>query len=314
MLTSIQGKNTLYIIIVVMLFLAVLLFVNYILLRDFSLEHAERISTLILNSADSQLDIIFNEIEALVGSLSSLRAVREVDVGDMSEIFINNVLVRNENIRALYLGVEDGRMFEWGIGEGFTDYMPVFPSDYDPRIRPWYRQAIETDNYGLTSPYIFASIEAVGITAVKPVRSQGQIVGVLGLDLILHGLDNVVNSLNVPMGGKVILLNQDMELLVNQFSPTTGLVTELDIFPYSYLLSREDVFIIEEVYDDRYMISLVENRATGWTMMLFLPYSRIMDFSQKSIYIIIVFDLLLIFSTWYNDCLHNQKSCDQSSG
>ncbi|HAK46251.1 MAG TPA: hypothetical protein DCO79_10090 [Spirochaeta sp.] len=295
MLSSIQGKSTFYIIIVVMLFLAALLLVNYLLLRDFSIEQAERTSSLILNSADSQLEISFNEIEALTSSLSSLRAVREVDIDDMSELFINNVLVRNDNVRALYLGTEDGGMFEWGVGEGFTDFTPVFPEGYDPRVRPWYQLAVEENTYGLTSPYIFASIDALGITAVRPVRNSGELVGVIGLDLILHGLGNLVSSLNVPMGGKVILLNQDKQMLVNQFSPTTDPVTELDIFPYSEIINVDEPFIKTEVYGDFYMISSVKNAATGWTMLLFLPYREIMDFSQNTIQIIIVFDLLLMF-------------------
>jgi len=295
MLSSIQGKNTFYVIAVVMVFLAVLLLVNYILLKDFSLEHAERTSELILYSADSQLDIILSEIEALVTSLSTLRAVREVDVGDMSEMFISNVLVRNDNIRALYLGTEGGSMFEWGLGEGFIENTPEFPVDYDPRIRPWYRQAVEADDYRLTSPYIFASIEALGITAVRPVYNNEQFVGVIGLDLILHGLDNLVDSLHVPMEGRIILLNSRNEILVNQFSPTTDPVTELKTFPYPELAEVSELFTINDVYGDRYMVSRMENAGTGWTMLLFLPYSRIMDFSQQTIVIIIVFDLLLMF-------------------
>ncbi len=295
MFSSIQSRNTLSIIAAVVLFLAVLLLVNYLLLRDFSLEHAERTSTLILDSADSQLDIIFNEIEALVLSMTTVRAVYEVYIDDMSELFINNVLVRQQNVRAIYLGTEDGRMFEWGVGEGFTDYTPKFPEGYDPRVRPWYRQAVESDSYGLTSPYIFASIEAIGITAVAPVYNKEVLVGVLGLDLIMHGLDNVVDSLDVPMDGKVMLLNSDMAILVNQFFPTTEAVTELETFRHPELIQTDESFIIADVYGAQYMISTVENLETGWIMLLFLPYKRIMNFSQQIIMIIILFDILLTF-------------------
>jgi methyl-accepting chemotaxis protein len=169
MIKSIQGKSTFYIITVLVFFLLILLLFNYILLRDFSLNNAERTSGIILESADSQLEIVFNEIEGVVNSLSRLRAVREVDVEDMSELFISNVFVRNEKVRAIYLGTSGGQMYEWGIGEGFVNNKPDFPPDYDPRNRPWYRLAEESGKYGLTSPYVYASIEALGISAVKPV-------------------------------------------------------------------------------------------------------------------------------------------------
>ncbi|MDC7232879.1 MAG: cache domain-containing protein [Spirochaetales bacterium] len=295
MFSSIQGKNTFYIISILFFFLTILLFFNYILLRDFSLDNAQRTSKLILESADSQLDIIFDEIEAIVGSMSTLRAVREVDVEDMSELFISNVFVRNKNVRAIYLGTSDGRMFEWGMGEGFTDNMPEFPEDYDPRIRPWYRLAAETQDYGLTSPYVYASIEALGITAAKPVYNKGNLVGVIGLDLILYGLENVVNSLKVPMGGRIILLDQSGEILVNQFTPTSKKITELEMFSYPEYQSYIDGFVIDDIFGDRYMITNRVNRMTGWSMLLFIPYGEIMKFSHQTILYIIFMDLILIF-------------------
>ena len=295
MFSTIQGKNTFYIITVLVFFLSVLLLFNYTLLRDHSLENAQRTSRIILEGTDSQLETTFNEIQAIVTSLSALRAVREVDVEDLSELFISNVFVRNENVRAIYLGTHEGKMYEWGIGEGFVNNVPVFPIDYDPRVRPWYKLAEETGEYGLTSPYIYASIEALGITAAKPVYDGDKLIGVIGLDLILYGLENLVNSLNVPMNGRVILLDHNGDILVNQFSPTMKKVTEIEPFPYPEYKNRIDGFVIDEVFGNRYMISNRKNRHTGWTMVLFIPYSKIMDFSHQIILIIIFMDLILIF-------------------
>ncbi|MBI9101206.1 MAG: hypothetical protein JEY99_02235 [Spirochaetales bacterium] len=292
--STIQGKYTFFIIIAVMLFLVLLLFVNYTLLKEYSFEQADRTSSLILNGADSQLDLLFGEIKALVTSLSSLRAVREVAVDEMFELFITNVLVRQSHVRAIYLGTDQGQMYEWGVGEGFSDYTPEFPPDYDPRNRPWYNQARVAGVYGLTSPYVYASVEALGITAVKPVYNGDEFIGVLGLDLILHGLDNMVNSMEIPMGGRLILLNQNMEILVNQFSPTQAPIMKLEVFSYPELISESDRFSINEVYGNQYMVKSVSNNSTGWIMLLFLPYSGIIDFSQHTIKIIIGFDILLM--------------------
>ena len=295
MMTSIQGKSTFYIISVLVFFLLILLLFNYIFLRNFSLNNAERTSGIILESADSQLEIIFNEIEAIVTSLSLSRAVREVDIEDMSELFINNVFVRNENVRAIYLGTNQGKMYEWGIGEGFINNRPSFPPDYDPRVRPWYKLAEESGDYGLTSPYVYASIEALGVTAARPVYNGRDMVGIIGLDLILYGLENVVNSLHVPMGGKIILLDRKGDILVDQFSPKDSKVTEIKAFPYPEYLNHIEGFVIDEVFESRFMISNRENTATGWTMLLFIPYSQIMEFSLEMIMFIIILDLLLIF-------------------
>ena len=294
MLSTIQRKYILSIIMVVMIFLTGLLLFNYYLLRTHSLAQAEKTSLLILNSSDAQLNQIFQEIEALVSSLSQVRTVRKVDVKAMAELFITNVMVRHEYIRALYLGTTSGEMYEWGVGEGFIDHVPTFPPDYDPRVRPWYHRAVEEGGYALTDPYVFASVEALGITAVHPVYDGERFIGVLGLDLVLNGLDYAVNSLTIQRGGKIILLNRNLQILTNQFSPTEKQVMELEIFPYPEMIREEERFTIEEFSGERYLVSSMKNRSTGWIIILFLPYGEIMDFSQQILKIIIAFDILLM--------------------
>jgi nitrate/nitrite-specific signal transduction histidine kinase len=97
------------------------------------------------------------------------------------------------------------------------------------------------------------------------------------------------------MGGKVILLDRHGDILVNQFEPGDRKITEIQPFSRPAYLDHIEGFIIDEVFENRYMISNRENRATGWTMLLFIPYSRIMEFSHQMIVYIIFLDLILIF-------------------
>jgi len=118
----------------------------------------------------------------------------------------------------LYLGTADGRMYEWGVGAEFVDYAPSFPPDYDPRVRPWYRSALEKDDFSISAPYRYASVDDIGITCALPVRAaDGTLVGVLGLDILLRSLASVLEGLAIPKGGKALILGSGGEIIASQF-------------------------------------------------------------------------------------------------
>ena len=294
MFRTVQAKFTAAILCVVAFFLFAFLLVNYNLLRSHSLSGAQDTWELIRNGADDRLNQVFREVEYLTRSLAEYRVVKEADVEEMRELFISTVLIRESSIRAIYLGTEEGEMHEWGVGEGFVDHTPTFPPGYDPRKRPWYKTALEAGGYSLTEPYIYASVPALGVTAVIPVRDdKGRLVGVLGIDIILQGLRNVVESLEVQKQGRLMLLTPQGEILVSQFHPFQDNPKDLLPFEYPGLIDPQVSPGVETIYGDRYLVTRGRNRATGWWILLAVPYEAIMAFSQENLKIVIFTDLIL---------------------
>ena len=80
MFKTVQEKYTFIIILTVTLFLGGLLGINYSLLRSHSLATADQTAELLLDNADSQIDLLFSNIEALTVSLSKQTAVKEVNI------------------------------------------------------------------------------------------------------------------------------------------------------------------------------------------------------------------------------------------
>ncbi len=294
MFRTIQGKYTAIIIFTVTIFLAGMLVINYSLLRSHSLASAEETARIILNNADNQIDLLFESIRALTESVARQTVVKEVDVDRMRELFISNILPRQDYIRALYLGTADGRMYEWGVGPGFIDHTPTFPDDYDPRKRPWYQTGLEADEYTLTVPYLYASVNALGITAVHPVYNGDEFVGILGLDLILDGLQNLVDSLRIQKDGKILLLTRNLQILVNQFDPNPVLAKELEQFPLPELLEDNQPSHLAQMDGGRFLVCHTVNESSGLILLLYLPYDQILSFSQENLKIILFFDILLM--------------------
>src|SRR6056297_1074156 len=222
---SIKTKFILSISGTVVFFLLLLLFMSYSLLKDTAVKNARELSQTILTETDKQIDSFFIEIEHLTRSMTGFPAFYELRLDEMRTMILSTVRARSEYLRAIYLGTADGEMHEWGIGEGFVDHAPVFEPGYDPRQRPWYKEAVETGGFTITKPYIYASVSALGITGVQPLyHPNGEFIGVLGLDIMLDDLKRMIEELKLQKGGRVILLNQENKSIVNQFSSTTSQV------------------------------------------------------------------------------------------
>jgi methyl-accepting chemotaxis protein len=293
MFKTIQEKYTAVIILMVTLFLGILLGINYLLLRSYSLSNARETADILLYHTDREIDLVFEGIEATIDALSHQRSVMEVDVEQMRDQFLAHVLSRSDYVRAIYLGTASGEMYEWGVGPGFVDYEPSFPPDYDPRLRPWYQEAIFSGAYTLSRPYVYASVEALGVTAAKPVYRENRLVGVLGLDLVLEGLQNLVASLKIQKGGKIILLTRQRQVLVNQFDPTSTDKLQLSSFSSPEFLEAKEPIVVEVDGAD-YLVHHKINDSTGWSLLLFVPYQEILSFSQENFRIILFFDILLM--------------------
>ncbi len=117
-----------------------------------------------------------------------------------------------------YLGSEDG---------AFTmrpdDKMP---DDYDPRTRPWYKDAMAAGGTTLTEPYVDAATGELIITIATPAKPAG----VVGGDLSLKTLVEIINSLDFDGLGYAFLVSNDGKILVH---PDKSLVMKnlQDVYP-----------------------------------------------------------------------------------
>ncbi|MCK5196970.1 MAG: cache domain-containing protein, partial [Spirochaetales bacterium] len=255
-LRSIKTKLTLGVISAVVVLLGVLLIMSYTSLKNYSLNNALELSETILNDTDSKISRFFLEIDYLADSLKRNSSVYNIQLDQMKELFISTVYARNEYLRAIYLGTSEGEMYEWGVGEGFINNTPTFPDGYDPRVRPWYIAALDAEEFAVSDPYIYASINALGITCVVPVYDrEDKFVGVLGLDIMLQGLASMIKDLQVQKQGKVILLNQNFEILADQFNEYTENITELKIFEDAELIDDSEGYFITELENRKMLTS-----------------------------------------------------------
>lgn len=86
---------------------------------------------------------------------------------------------------------------------------------YDSRQRPWYKQAQEGRHLIWTDAYHFQPSNILGITVAKPAFNKlGEMIAIVGADLILGELSNFLSSRNIGTGVMAFILNTSGEIVV----------------------------------------------------------------------------------------------------
>jgi adenylate cyclase len=87
------------------------------------------------------------------------------------------------------------------------------PPDYDPRERPWYKDAMRRDGSWLTGPYIFFATGKQGYT-VQSALKQGR-GGVIAGDLLMDATQEVLKREKLTASGVAFLFDDDDRILAH---------------------------------------------------------------------------------------------------
>jgi adenylate cyclase len=87
------------------------------------------------------------------------------------------------------------------------------PTDYDPRVRLWYRVAVEAGDLTITDPDVFAVLGLIGITVAAPVYADGKLLGVVAIDLTLEDMGQYLAQRRVSPGSLSYMLNHQGQVI-----------------------------------------------------------------------------------------------------
>lgn len=107
-----------------------------------------------------------------------------------------------------YVGFPNGAAI-FGI-----DWRP--PDDFDCTERDWYKDALSTDDVTVSSPYIDFRTGDVTITISKAIKKDGKITGVLGSDIFVNHLIEVVSSLELGENSYGFLIDGDENIITHK--------------------------------------------------------------------------------------------------
>lgn len=131
---------------------------------------------------------------AVEGVKNELEQNRDIDI-----VPYLRQLMKSGGFGLSYYGNENGEMFRQDPS--------LNKAGYDPRVRGWYKLAMQEGKAATTDPYVSATMKVLVVTLVDPVKAGGKIVGVVGSNLALDKLTKDVLSISVPGNGYAFLLN-----------------------------------------------------------------------------------------------------------
>lgn len=87
---------------------------------------------------------------------------------------------------------------------------------FDPRKRPWYVSAFQEGEAIWTVPYVDANTKKLVVTTAKPVfSSEGDIIGVVGFDVLLETLQEDILNTDIGYSNYAFMINGEADVLVS---------------------------------------------------------------------------------------------------
>jgi methyl-accepting chemotaxis protein len=256
---------------IVVAFLSTVIFFSYKSSLDSSLEsNAATTCSLLSEEIRSWFNPLYGQIQAASYAAASLK-------GDTSRVLpvFHSISKANADISDVYWvaqkSFKDGGFFIDGGG-----WVP--PKDYDQYKRDWYVGAQKAPGVFLSDPYIDAITKKLVVSiATKVTYEDGKAEGVVGMDLFITRVGELVSAKKISPKGQTYLVNREGLFITNEkpeailsaniFDNPSLAPAKSDILGKQSsfgLLSQKGIYYSSIVYPE-----------TGWILVSYGPLSDI---------------------------------------
>lgn len=210
----------------ILLLTAVIGFISYSIINNNHLEQMSRYSSQAVSETDLVIQEYLNTHTATLRDLQTDDDVRQMGTTAASKENIlavfNAALKAQPEVTAVYLGTQDGRMFLQPDQE--------LPADYNPTDRPWYKASVAAEEPITSAPYADAYLNDLFISLSAPVKALNtdEVAGVLGMDISMKGLNQLINHIGFGNDGHMIVLSPDLLILSHPNSELVGVSLNAD--------------------------------------------------------------------------------------
>ncbi|EJL05212.1 MULTISPECIES: methyl-accepting chemotaxis protein [Pseudomonas] len=180
-----------------------------------------------------------------------------------------------------------------GLADGGYASWPDDPkiSNYDPRVRPWYKAAIAAPGTNVrTDAYYWAPDDVSLIGIVHTVSdAAGKLVGVVGLDVSLKQLTELVKNIKLGDSGYLMLVEANGNVLVDAADAKHNFKPLADLGPnYAELAKSSDGVTQIEIDGVPYMANVVSSKGLGWRFIGLIKRDEVMAEASSLTWLIAV--------------------------
>ena len=164
----------------------------------------------------------------------------------------------------VYFGTTGGSYVQYPKG--------TIVNGYDPRVRPWYKKAMENPGEVMvTDAYYWAGADAAHVSIVKTVDgNNGEIIGVQAIDIALSELTNMLSKLKIGQSGYVVIVEDTGVILSHSKKPELNFLNIKDTYLKDYSEKQEGTI---EYTDDNetFITNIYTSKENGWKYISVVP-------------------------------------------
>ncbi|MCT4594341.1 MAG: methyl-accepting chemotaxis protein [Anaeromicrobium sp.] len=193
---------------------------------------------------------------------------------------LKNMQENDENIVSIYLGTKDGHMY-------------LYPEEdltgYDPRTRAWYEDALKNKESVIwTEPYIDATTDQIVITPAKAVEYNGQLVGVIGIDLEINRLAKELSKKTIGKDGYVYITDKNGIIISHRNEKLVGTDEATKLNSWNIIKNNDSDFIDYGEKGEKKFATFETVDITKWKVVGVLGEKELSD-STNSIRIFMIY-------------------------
>ncbi|WP_026896135.1 PDC sensor domain-containing protein [Clostridiisalibacter paucivorans] len=201
---------------------------------------------------------------------------------------------KNPDVKEYYIAFPDNVFVT-----GFNIWIP--DDDYNVVEREWYKNAIQTDEIAISSPYVDINHGGLIVTFSKAIRTEQGIIGVLAADISVNHIVNTINKSKPLKGGYAFLVDNNGNILAHPqkeflYSKENGLTNINEIYNEAAILKSRGEGGLNNIidYNGKEIFLLYNNlEFNGWDIGLAAPVDEVMKPLDNMVYSTIILSIIL---------------------
>lgn len=204
-------------------------------------------------------------------SLNGIRRELMNEQGKAAFDLMERIVKSHEAYDFAFYGMEDG---------GFNMFPEEsLPKGFDPRGRPWFHTAVSASvETSVSKAYKSTTGKAVSTVTAK-IRDNGRVVGVVGFDINLSTLTDVVSAIKIGRTGYIILMEGDNTILSDPENEAYNFkkADDVDDAGMAGLGKLQNDFAQININGEDKFVRVYTSPDLGWKMALLINKSEIME-------------------------------------
>lgn len=191
--------------------------------------------------------------------------------------FLKGIVDNYDEVSFISLGTEYG---------GYTEYPRIdITQNYDPRQRPWYKNAINNENVVISEPYVSKITKDVIVSISHKIETDGRVLGVLSVNIKLDSLMENINNLEYGDTGQILILSPN-NLFINYQKDKTLLTQPInkDSIEYKEIISKPNKDFYEIKIDgNSKLANMYTSSHSGWKYISVIDKKEVLKKADEAV-------------------------------